>query len=227
MLIFISFKSKLVASCLSDIRMRWSDLVASDAQVRLLKKWRGGLDPSCFDCCKCVACGWLFLRLSCSSVPCWGKVSFVYVSVVIVVLCWYHYCILGCGTHCLQWYRCIMVQKNLCFQVCMCSLLAWRSRVLYLWSVYRMAAFSIDMVGRRNQVRRTLILCVKCQSVSRKSGIGQHIVASVAWPQQDRVGPDCVCTQGIFLLFFLQQWCWLYLCWLAATNPHLCLKLNR
>lgn len=49
MLVFISFNSKLVASCLSDVRMRWSHLVDSTAYVRLLKEWRGGPDTSCFD----------------------------------------------------------------------------------------------------------------------------------------------------------------------------------
>lgn len=84
MLIFISSKSKLIASCLSDIRVEWSHPVASDARVRLLgeEAWTLFVWISV----KCVACEGLFLRLGCFSVPCWDQVSFISVSEVTVVL---------------------------------------------------------------------------------------------------------------------------------------------
>lgn len=44
---------------------------------------------------------------------------------------------------------------NLCFQICTCSLLK------LLCFVFVEGAFSVDLMGRRNWVRRTLILCVQ------------------------------------------------------------------
>lgn len=61
-----------------------------------------------------------------------------------------------------------------------------------------MAAFSVDRVGRRNEVRRTLIFCVQVLVCEQEIWNSQYIIAPLAWPQRDPAGLGCVCAWGIF-----------------------------